>query len=657
MLKLILGRAGTGKTSAVLERLCRLGPKRPQVLIVPEQQSHEMERALCQSGGDRISLYAEVLSFSRLANRVLTAAGGLGEEELDGGGRLLLMYNAVKSLSGQLTVYAHPSRRPRFLQSLLETVDELKSCRIPPEALVQAGRSAGGPDGEKLMDLGLICGAYDALTAQVALDPRDRLTRVAEKLKTCPWAAGKDIWMDGFLDFTAQQKEIVRLLLRQGESLTVALTCGRLDEDEEIFEPARRTASWLLRIARQERIPFETEYLPGFPDSRTEPLAHLEKTLFAPEGAKPVPCQGGVELFRASGPRGEVEWAASRILHLVREEGLRFREIGVAARDYAAYRDLVESVFARYGVPVFSSAMSDILEKPILTLVTAALDTVAGGYSYDDMFRYLKTNLTDLPEDDRDILENYVLKWDIRGSRWTQKKDWAWHPSGYGAKWTEADKALLTRLDQLRRQVAAPLETLRTNPNQTGRGQAEALYRFLEEIGLPQRLDERVALLKAREQPELADEYRQLWEILCGGLEQCAALLEDSPMELDEFALLFRMVLSQYDVGSIPISLDRVMAGETTRQTGHPVKALILLGADDASIPQTAFPAGLLSDHDRDLLAGYGMELEQSQQELLYREMTTVYLTCARPSQRLLVTWPAQGPQGEEHRQIGRAHV
>ena len=40
MLKLILGRAGSGKTTLVLRRLCRTGKERPQVLMVPEQQSH-----------------------------------------------------------------------------------------------------------------------------------------------------------------------------------------------------------------------------------------------------------------------------------------------------------------------------------------------------------------------------------------------------------------------------------------------------------------------------------------------------------------------------------------------------------------------------------------------------------------------------------------
>ena len=653
MLKLLLGRAGAGKTTAVLDRLCQAGQERPQVLLVPEQQSHETERALCKAGGPQASLYAEVLSFSRLANRIFQTAGGLGEEELDGGGRLLLMYRAVQSASHSLTVYARPSKRPAFLTSLLATADELKSCCVPPQVLVQAGSDSPGPEGDKLRDLGLIFGEYDALTARTALDPRDRLTRAADKLRESGWARGKDIWLDGFTDFTPQQGELLRILMAQGNSMTVTLTCDHLEEDEGgtgIFSPARRTANTLLRLAQKEGAACEVEHLVTRPKGKAEPLIYLEKTLFAGDNPAPVPCEGAVELFQASTLRGEVEWTASRILQLVREGACRFRDIGVVARSYGGYRDLVESVFGRYGVPVFSSAMTDILEKPVLALVTAALDTVAGGYRYDDVFRYLKTGLTDLPQEDVDQLENYVLKWDIRGSRWTQSKDWSWHPKGYGLKWTEKDRALLVQADSARRQVAEPLETLRKNKDKTGRGQAVALYTFLEEIGLPDRLENRMNTLHDRGQPALAEEYRQLWDILCGGLEQCARLLGDAPMELEEFALLFRLVLSQYDVGTIPVSLDRVTAGETTRQTGHRVKVLFLLGADDSSLPQVGTAPGLLSDDDRSLLAAYGLELAQSQRDLLYREMTTIYQICARPSEKLIVSWPAQGPGGEERR-------
>ena len=653
MVKLILGRAGSGKTTAVLRAICRPGQDRRQILMVPEQQSHEAERALCRFGGDGVSLYAEVLSFSRLSSRVFLAAGGMGEPELDAGGRILLMRRAVEAVSGRLTVYARPSRRPAFLEELLSTLDELKSCCVRPEHLLQAAEGTGGDEGDKLRDLGLICTAYEALAARTALDPRDRLTRTAEKLKECPWARGAQVWLDGFTDFTPQQEAVLRKLMKQAETLTVTLTCDHLEEDEGgagIFSPARRTAAQLLRLAKQGRILCEVEILDGYDPAKSPELQIVERQLFAQERSEPVSCGGSVELFQASTPRSEVEWTASRIRELVRREGYRYRDMGVVARDFSAYQPLIESVFPRYEIPVFSSAMTDILEKPILTLVTAALDTVANGYRYDDVFRYLKTGLTDLSQEDQDLLENYVIKWNLRGSRWTQKKDWAMHPRGYGADWTEEDQALVKRLDRARRQVAEPLELLRKNTNHTGRGQAIALYSFLEKIGLPERLEERVEELRRRDQPALAEEYRQLWGILCGGLEQCAAQLEDAPMELDEFAALFRLVLSQYHVGSIPVSLDRVTAGETTRQTGHPVQVLFLLGADDQSIPMVTQAPGLLSDDDRSLLASYGLELNQSGEELLYREMTTVYLTCARPTRRLIVSWAAQSPSGEERR-------
>ena len=653
MLNLILGRSGAGKSTAVCSRICRTGGARSQVLIVPEQNSHEMERKLCQVGGNGVSLYAEVLSFSRLCNRVFLAAGGLGEQELDGGGRVLLMYRAVKSVSGQLTVCQRSANRPAFLESLLSTADELKSCCVPPEELSRAGADLERPEGEKLRDLGLIFSTYNAMTAQTALDPRDRLTRAADKLKECRWGEGKDLWLDGFTDFTPQQLAMLERLLVQAKDVTVTLTCDHLEEDEGgtgIFSPARKTAARLMALARKKGVPCQVEHLVPPEGVRTAALRHLEENLFARNGDRAVPSEGSVELFCAHSPRSEVEWTAARIRKLVREEGLRFRDIGVVARNFGAYSDLVESVFDRYEVPVFCSAMHDILEKPVLALVTAALDSITGGYTYDDMFRYLKTGLTDLEDRERDLLENYVLKWDIRGSKWTQEKPWNMHPDGYGRVLEEGDRQLLEQLDRLRRQVVEPLEFLRKNRRNTAFEQANALYTFMERIGVPQRLVERMDALQQRGELALAEEYRQLWDILCGALEQCAALLGDTPMELEEFASLFRLVLSQYDVGSIPVSLDRVTAGETTRQTNHRVKVLFFLGADDGSVPQVSGGAGLLSDDDRSLLASYGLELNQSTEELLYREMTTLYQICALPSQRLILSWPGQGSGGEDRR-------
>ena len=651
MLRLLLGRAGAGKTHAILEQIA--AARRPQILIVPEQHSHEMERQLCAVGGSGVCLHAEVLSFTRLANRVFSMYGGLAAPALDEGGRLLLLCTALKSVADQLKVYQRPSRKPAFLSSLLATIDELKSCCITPEHLWTVGSETGGGEGEKLSDLSLIYGAYQAMTARQGADPRDKLTRLAEVLKEEDWAAGQDFYVDGFTDFTPQERRVLSALMEQGASLTVALTCDKLEEDEGgtgIFSPARRTARQLLALAREERSPVEVQVLEGDRAGRTVPLAHLEKNLFS---LGPQVFEGPAEeiaLFTANTPYSEVEWVAAEILRLVREENYRFRDIALCARSLEGYGPTLETVFARYGIPLFLGKMSDILEKPILTLITAALDTVAGGYRYDDLFRYLKTGLTDLSGEDVDLLENYALTWSLEGSAWTGKKAWTNHPKGYGRKFTQQDTALLAKLNGLRRQVAAPLEALRKQPDKTGKGQAIALYRFLETVGVPQRLADRAQGLREHGQAALAEEYRQLWDILCGGLEQCVQILGDTPMELEEFARLFSLVLSQYDVGSIPVSLDQVNAGEMPRLAHRSCRALFLLGADDGAIPAVSLSPGLLSDDDRSLLASYGLEPAPRMGDRLYREMTIVYETCAIPRERLHVSWAAAGAEGEEHR-------
>ncbi len=121
-------------------------------------------------------------------------------------------------------------------------------------------------------------------------------------------------------------------------------------------------------------------------------------------------------------------------------------------------------------------------------------------------------------------------------------------------------------------------------------------------------------------------------------------------MELDEFSKLFALVLSQYDVGSIPVSLDRVNVGDMPRLAHRACPVVFLLGADDGAIPAAAPSPGLLNDDDRSLLASYGLELAPRLSDKLYREMTIVYETCALPQRRFYVSWAAAGPDGEERR-------
>ena len=105
MLTVLIGRANTGKSRAVLERIRSLGDSGRQILLVPEHASHQAEVDLCRACGDTASRHAEVLSFQRLCDRVLNAAGVGNQVTLDAGGKLLTLEKALLEVLTELTVY------------------------------------------------------------------------------------------------------------------------------------------------------------------------------------------------------------------------------------------------------------------------------------------------------------------------------------------------------------------------------------------------------------------------------------------------------------------------------------------------------------------------------------------------------------------------
>ncbi len=644
MLTLLYARAGLNVLGELLDQM-KTSTAQQAILIVPDQYSHESEVALCAALGDTAYQRCATMDFNALASRLDDVCGGGARPVLDAGGRMLLMYNALRQVSERLTLYRSPARKPAFLTDLIATVDELRLNCVTPDQLRAAADTLEGRQQQKLRDLAAIYEMYTSLEPVCGADPRSVLDFAEQHLLDSRWASDKEFFVFGFTDFTIQEERVLRRLMHDAP-VTVALHQDPKDPSD-VFLTGRRTAGRLRRAAKEDGVPIQQITLQK-QDTREPSLVFLEQHLFSETPAPPWDGPCAVTRVLAADPRAEAEWCASEIRRLLRQGDIRSRDIAVCCRKLDSEGELIESVFERYGIPVFLSAMDDVLQKPVIALVTAALAAVAEDYPYEHLFRYLKTGLTDLPEEDQDLLENYVLTWDLRGSAWTRQKRWDMHPEGYGQEFTPEQRELVAHLDEVRRQVIRPLEKLRKCRDKTGRGLARALYQLLEDIQLPERLSERAYIIEHRGMLTEAAQYRQLWEILAAGLEQCAMLLGDTELELDEFARLFTLVLSQYDVGTIPVSLDRVTVGDIPRMVhAQGIRVLFLLGADSDTLPDRTPPPGLFNDTDRNNLAKKNVPLGLRQEDLLHREMTYLYEITARPSDRLYVSYAVRSDSGE----------
>ena len=645
MLTILIGRAKTGKSDTILRRMAELGESSQQILLVPEHASHQAEVDVCSACGDTASRHAEVLSFRRLGERVLSITGGIADVTLDNGGKLLTLQRALLETAPQMTVYRKPSQKVGFLEQMLALFDELRSYEVTPEILYQQAQDIDGATHDKLTDLSLLYAAYEARLRRPGLDARDRMTKLCDHLEESGYVRDKDIFIDGFTYFNAQERRALAIFLRQARSVTVTLL-GEVNSREEIFEPTLKTMSMLERLAASEGKPVK---LLSLTSNDPSALGHLERCFFGEN----LPYEGdsaAIRLREAATVYSEVEQTAADIRRLLAAGKCRCRDITVAARNMTEYAGTIETVFERYGIPVYLSRRSDILEKPVLSLLTGVLSSISNGYEYEDMFRWLKTGLAGLTAEECDLLENYVLKWDIHGQTWLRDEDWTENPDGYGAPWNDRRQAVLTQVNQLRRRVREPLERLAAGlkAGETARDYVEALYGFMEELKLETALTERMHAQAEAGRMQEAEETAQLWEILCGVLDQFVEILGEEHLEQSEFERLFRLVLTQYSVGTIPVALDQVSVSEITRNDRHTTSYLFLLGANDHVLPDPGQSGGLLNEDDRQALALRGVELAPTGMERMGIELQNLYAALAQPTAGLTVSYPVTDVSGSE---------
>ena len=644
MLTIWIGRAGSGKSARVLETMGRERERRSQLLLVPEHTSHEAELDLCRACGPTASRNAEVLTFQSLANRVLGETGGLAEVTLDNGGKLLTMRRCLQELHSNLKVFGRPSQRAAFLHQLTTLADEFYAYQIAPETLYRHVADMEGAMGDKLRDVALIFAAYDARLRNGETDVRSRVQKLHDSLPQSHYLDGKDLYLDGFSFFNKQEESVLALALRRCHSVTVTLLG---DRSGQLFQNAAAQKERLVRMAHEAGVECRLAYLSRQDDS---PLGHLERHCFGSDAVWEEET-GAVTLYQAATAYTEVEYVSARIRQLA-AQGYRYRDIAVASRSMDIYGPLLESLFRRDGIPAYISRRSDILEKPVMTLLLSAVDAVTGGFEYEDMFRYLKTGMTGVTAAECDLLENYVIQWDIRGNMWLRDVPWTLNPDGYGLDMTEERTVRLEEINRIREKVRGPLSALADGLKQrpAARDKARTLYEFAAAAGVPDALREKADELLSAGQVQLAEEYAQLWQIFCDVLDQFVEILGDTELDGEEFARLLRLVLTQYSVGTIPATLDQVKVSEITRNDRHRVRVLFLLGANDHLLPKIEKDGGVLDSDDRQALAQRDIPLSDATFDMLDNELQNIYACLAQPTEQLHISWPVTDVTGAELR-------
>ena len=372
-------------------------------------------------------------------------------------------------------------------------------------------------------------------------------------------------------------------------------------------------------------------------------LRHLEQNIerYPYEIYKDEPEDIKIRCFM--NPRQESRTVANEIERFVREEGYRYKDIVVLTADLDSYQNELEKSFDDLHIPYFVDVNRKLLNNPCIETLLSVLKMIQKDFSYDMVFRYLKSGFSNFTMEEADFLENYVLACGIRGfARWNRP---------FASKlFSDED---VGRAEALRIRFIEEVGTLKTGLKRRGstvKRKLIYLYEFLETLDVEGKMVKKQEMFEASGDLIAAATYAKVYEQVIDLLEQMAEILGEEKLSYDDFLSVLESGLEEMQIGVIPPSLDQVMIGDMKRTRTEEVKILFFLGINEGVIPAANGGGGVVNDHQREVLETYGINLAPGIKQSAYMEQFYLYLTVSKPTDRLYLSYRMMDAAGNNNR-------
>ncbi|MFJ7728065.1 helicase-exonuclease AddAB subunit AddB [Neobacillus sp. NPDC097160] len=675
-LRMVIGRTGSGKTTMFLDeirdRLVENPEGTPIIYIVPEQMTFLSEYRLATDSSIGGMIRAQVFSFSRLAWRILQETGGISRTHLSSVGMNMLIRKIIDEQKENLKIFQRAADKNGFVQQLEQMITEFKRYCLRPEELVKEAAQFSSEDTsaskalhDKLKDLEIIYTKFEDEIFGKYIDSEDYFRLLAEKISASAYLKEAEIYIDGFYSFTPQEYLVMAELMKHCKSVSIAITSERLFFDSapdelDLFRLSGETCYNIYGLARTSGIEMEQPIILKEQMKWNQPsLRHLEEK-FDARPAEVFYGETAIQISQAVNRRAEIEGIAREIRDVVRTSGYRYRDIALLIRNGGDYHEIVEPVFDDYQIPYFIDQKRTMLNHPLIELIRSSLEVINSFWRYEPVFRAIKTELLypfqENPHKMRermDRLENYCLAYGINGSKWTKKDRWVYRRiKGLeltGNVQTDTEKEMEQELNELKLMVTAPILRLsrRLKKADTGRKLCEAIYLYLEELEIPEKLEKWKMAAEEKGNLVRMREHEQVWNAVVELLDQYVEILGEEQVTLRAFAAILEAGFESLHFSLIPPALDQVLIGDLEKSRLNEIKIVFVVGVNEGVLPAKISDEGILADEDRELLLAAGINVAPSSRTRLLDESFLAYKAFTAPSDMLYVSFPLANEEGK----------
>ncbi len=653
-LQIVYGNSGSGKSTYIYKKITAEAAESPRsnyFVIVPEQYTMETQKTLVKASKRGCITNIDVLSFNRLAHRILTELGMDSMHIIEDTGKNFILRKLSNDLSDSMQILGANISKHGYINQLKSLISEMTQYRIDSDILKEMMncKAVSGAFAMKLSDLATIYEAFNSYIDDNGLTTVESILEVlSDVVVESDLLKNSVMVFDGFTGFTPVQYALLEKLLPICDRIYITITADTREPltgnvlESDLFAMSKEFYQKLSLAAANAKVDLDEcikiEGTEGrFKDNKV--LAHLEQNfLRASISSYEGDINEYLRAYVAKNPREEVRFVAREIQKGIRQ-GKRYRDYTVVCSSPDEYRHIIEDEWNHYGIPFFIDAKTEVIFNPFFEAVDALLQMLEGNFTLSAIMRFLRCGFTDLTISQIDEFENYCIAAGIKG------KKALFNPFYKTTKSYNA--ADVEHAESIRLQFIEPIICFKESLNNRSfvKNYCQAIRTIVEAYNMQEKLAE---IQKEYEGTAKAMEYQQIYDLVMELLDRLERILGSESMRYEEFREVLKAGCEGAKIGVLPPGNDCVIVGDIERSRIADASTLFMIGAGDNSIPKPLGSGGILSQFDRQILLDNDFVIAPSDRQKTFMQRYYLYLALTKPKDRLVITYPLTNGSDEE---------
>lgn len=622
MIELIL--TNTLDSAPILEKLKNSRSQaKKHLLFVPDRFSLSYQKAVLEYLNIKGTFDIEVTSFPRLANQLLKGKSRL----LDKQSEIMLLRKVIEDNKKDLKRFANFGKNADFANDIYAAISQIRNSNVSVEKMAEAIDFLPKRIADKTKDIVTIYKGYVEFLQDGYADGTSKLQALAELIND--GALGDcNIYISDFMSFSAVEYDIVKALMLNSLNTYISLLYSDCDNSQIFpYEVKDRLLSLAEESGVGVNISHANQVLTGDALTVYKGLYSYKKM----QGER----DGKIQAFACSDIAQEVKSVAREINRLVRNSGVRYKDVAIVCCDFASYSPYIKSVFDNFGIPFYADIKQPLSAQSVCKALCGAIRAVKEDFARAEVIEYAKLPFVTENYKDACVFENYCLKYNVEYTRFL-------------SPFTLGDEKTRDIAEKVRQRVAHTLSHFNLKEGK-GRDFVNISKKFLEVCQASAQTEKLAGRQSEQGYGELSSITLQSLNKLNLLLDRCDAMLGESFMDMEEYYGILTAAIESVDMSNIPLYLDSVFIGETSESRYENIDYMYIIGASAGKFPAEHSDTGIVSEREYTAWGKLGIDVQPDCRRRNGRERLNTLMMMTRARKGLRISYSSSGAGGEQN--------